>query len=137
MVALHTDCGNEGTAQGSVDNLTCPPGLVTRLSDESEALLGRLDTLPVPIHLSSATGPSRSCVRANRPNKSPTSSASAPCLRNWVRQDRIDRGELDGVAISEPADLRAARKRIRELETELAIIRQASNLTAVTKTTAG
>ena len=29
-------------------------------------------------------------------------------LHNWVRQDRIDRGELPGVITSESAELRAA-----------------------------
>lgn len=47
-------------------------------------------------------------------------------LANWVRQDRIDRGALDGVPTGESAELRAARRRIRELETELHIVRQAA-----------
>lgn len=58
---------------------------------------------------------------------------SAGCLHTWVRQDRIDRGELTGVTTTESAELRAARKRIRELETELAIIRQASKFLAEEK----
>jgi transposase len=51
---------------------------------------------------------------------------SAGCLHEWIKQDRIDRGELVGQTTTESAQLRAARKRIRELETELAIIRQAA-----------
>lgn len=51
---------------------------------------------------------------------------SAGCLHQWLRQDRIDRGEISGTSSAESAQLRAARKRIRELETELAIVRQAS-----------
>lgn len=51
---------------------------------------------------------------------------SAGCLHEWLRQDRIDRGEIAGKTTSESAELRAARKRIRELETELAIVRQAA-----------
>lgn len=47
-------------------------------------------------------------------------------LANWVRQDRIDRGEIDGVPTGESAELRAARRRIRELETDLLIVRQAA-----------
>lgn len=47
-------------------------------------------------------------------------------LSSWVKQDRIDRGELPGVSTSESAELRAARRRIRELETELLIVRQAA-----------
>ena len=58
---------------------------------------------------------------------------SAGCLHEWLKQDRIDRGEITGVSTSESADLRAARKRIRELEAELAIIRQASKFLAEDK----
>ena len=47
-------------------------------------------------------------------------------LSNWVKQDRIDRGEIPGVSTTESAELRAARRRIRELETELLIVRQAA-----------
>ncbi len=46
----------------------------------------------------------------------------------WVRQDRIDRGELAGTSTSDNADLRAARQRIAELEVELAIAKRASVL---------
>lgn len=34
----------------------------------------------------------------------------------WVRQDRIDRGELAGTPTAESAELRAAKRRIAELE---------------------
>jgi hypothetical protein len=37
-----------------------------------------------------------------------------------------NRGEWPGITTSESAQLRAARRRIRELETELAIVRQAA-----------
>ncbi|MBS9376455.1 Insertion element IS6110 uncharacterized 12.0 kDa protein [Rhodococcus sp. B50] len=52
---------------------------------------------------------------------------SAGCLHTWLKQDRIDRGEIPGNSTAEPAELRAARRRIRELGTELSIILQASN----------
>ena len=54
-------------------------------------------------------------------------------MHGWLKQDRIDRGELAGTTTAESADLRAARKRIRELETELAIIRAASKFLAEDK----
>ena len=57
----------------------------------------------------------------------------AGCLHNWVRQDQIDRGERPGTTTSESAELRAARKRIGELETELAIVRQAAKFLAQDK----
>ncbi|GAB3055822.1 transposase [Sediminivirga luteola] len=47
-------------------------------------------------------------------------------LWRWVRQDRIDNGEVPGIATAESAELRKARKRIRELEQELEILKIAS-----------
>ena len=58
---------------------------------------------------------------------------SSGCLHEWLKRDRIDRGEIAGTPTSESAELRAARKRIRELESELAIIRQASKFLAEDK----
>lgn len=46
----------------------------------------------------------------------------------WRRQDRIDKGLEPGLTSAEKAELTAARKRIAELETELAIHRRASEL---------
>lgn len=69
-------------------------------------------------------------VRAGRPASAVAGdlSISASCLQNWLRQDRIDRGEIEGVPRTESADLRRARARIRELEREVEILRVASNL---------
>ena len=47
-------------------------------------------------------------------------------LSKWLRQDDIDNGLLPGVPSSESAELRAARRRIQELETELGIVRHAA-----------
>ncbi len=46
----------------------------------------------------------------------------------WVRQDRVDRGELAGTPTAESAELRAAKRRIAELEAELATVKRASQL---------
>ncbi|MGQ7788430.1 transposase [Nesterenkonia sp. K-15-9-6] len=43
----------------------------------------------------------------------------------WRRQDRIDRGEIPGLSTAESAELRAARKRIAELELQLAVTTKA------------
>lgn len=51
---------------------------------------------------------------------------SAGCLHNWLKQDRIDRGEITGTTTAEGPEPRAAHKQIPELEAEIAIIRQAS-----------
>ena len=49
-------------------------------------------------------------------------------LHRWKRQDRVDRGLLAGVSTTESAELTAARRRIRELEAELAAVKRASEL---------
>jgi transposase InsO family protein len=49
-------------------------------------------------------------------------------IYNWRRQDLIDTGRLPGVTSSDQGELVAARRRIAELETELAIHRRATEL---------
>jgi transposase len=49
-------------------------------------------------------------------------------IYNWRRQDRIDRGVVPGLSTVEKAELAAAKKRIAELETELAIAQRAVDL---------
>ena len=46
----------------------------------------------------------------------------------WRRQDEIDRGLAPGLSSAEREELAAAKRRIRELETELAIHRRAAEL---------
>lgn len=46
----------------------------------------------------------------------------------WRRQELIDTGQLPGTASSDNAELVAARRRIAELETEVAIHRRAAEL---------
>ena len=53
---------------------------------------------------------------------------SQAALHNWVRQDKIDRGELPGVSTKESAEMKKAKRRIRELEMEVEILRQAAKL---------
>ena len=50
------------------------------------------------------------------------------CLYNWVRRDRIERGEIPGVTIAESRELRKARRRIRELESGVEILRRANEM---------
>ena len=47
---------------------------------------------------------------------------------SWRRQDRVDRGLESGLTTGERAELISARRRIRELETELAVHRRAAEL---------
>lgn len=49
-------------------------------------------------------------------------------IYNWRRQDRIDRGETPGLSSAEKGELARANRRIRELETELAVSRRAVEL---------
>ena len=48
----------------------------------------------------------------------------------WVRQDKIDRGEIPGTSSQESTELRAAKRRIAELEAALATVKRASELFA-------
>lgn len=53
---------------------------------------------------------------------------SGQAIYNWRRQERIDRGELAGLTSSEHAELTAARRRIAQLEAELAATRRVNDL---------
>jgi transposase-like protein len=53
---------------------------------------------------------------------------SHQAIYNWRRQERIDAGLEPGITSSDQAALVAARRRIAELETELAVTRRASEL---------
>ena len=54
---------------------------------------------------------------------------SSAALHNWVRQDRIDRGEISGLTSPESVEPTRAKRRIRELEVE--ILRRASKILEV------
>lgn len=43
----------------------------------------------------------------------------------WIKQDRIDRGEIPGRTTEESQELRRARRPLRELEAEVEILRRA------------
>ena len=49
-------------------------------------------------------------------------------IYNWRRQDQVDRDLEPGSTSEEQAELTAARRRIRELETELAVTKRAVEL---------
>jgi len=55
---------------------------------------------------------------------------SEATVYRWREQDRIDRGEQPGLSSVERVELAQARRRIRELETELEITKKASALFA-------
>ena len=47
-------------------------------------------------------------------------------IYRWLDQDRIDHGEKPGASSSQNTELAAAKKRVRELEHELELIRKAA-----------
>ena len=49
-------------------------------------------------------------------------------IYNWIKQDKIDQGELDGLSTDQALELTAAKKRIRQLETELAVARKVNEI---------
>src|SRR5215207_10135230 len=53
---------------------------------------------------------------------------SEQAVYGWRRQERIDRGPDPGLSTLERAELVAAKRRIRELEAELAVHRRAAEL---------
>jgi transposase len=53
---------------------------------------------------------------------------SAQSIHVWRRQDRIDKGLEPGLSTEEKSELTAAKRRIAELEAELAVHRRASEL---------
>ena len=53
---------------------------------------------------------------------------SEQAIYGWRRRERVDRGLEPGLSTLERAELAAAKRRIRELEAELAVHRRAAEL---------
>ena len=53
---------------------------------------------------------------------------SEHAIYGWRRQEQVDRGLEPGLSTGEKAELTAAKRRIRELEAELAVHRRAAEL---------
>lgn len=53
---------------------------------------------------------------------------SQATIYNWLRQQRIDNGEEEGTSTDQAVQLKAARKRIKQLETELAVSRKVNEV---------
>jgi transposase len=49
-------------------------------------------------------------------------------IYNWLKQDRIDRGEELGRTTDQQLELAAAKRRIQQLETELAVARKVNEV---------
>lgn len=83
---------------------------------------------PAAIRPSSAAGSSTLSHPAARSPRSPSSGVNDQTIYNWRRQHLIDTEQIPGTTSSDQPELAAARKRIAELETELAIHRRAAEL---------
>ena len=46
----------------------------------------------------------------------------------WLKQEQIDRGEVEGQTTDQAMELAAAKRRIRQLETELAVSRKVNEI---------
>jgi transposase-like protein len=57
-----------------------------------------------------------------------TFAMSDATIYTWLKQDRIDRGEAEGATTSQQLELTAARRRIKQLETELAVARKVNEV---------
>jgi transposase-like protein len=57
-----------------------------------------------------------------------TFQVSEATVYNWLKQDKIDRGELEGLSTDQAIELAAAKRRIRQLETELAVARKVNEV---------
>lgn len=57
-----------------------------------------------------------------------TFAVSEATIYNWLKQDRIDRGEAPGLSTEGQMELVAAKRRIRQLETELAVSRKVNEV---------
>jgi transposase-like protein len=53
---------------------------------------------------------------------------SEATVYNWLRQEQVDRGEISGTSTDTALELAAARRRIRQLETELAVSRKVNEV---------
>jgi transposase-like protein len=49
-------------------------------------------------------------------------------IYNWINQEKIDRGEVAGQSTEQALELAAAKRRIRQLETELAVSRKVNEV---------
>lgn len=57
-----------------------------------------------------------------------TFQVSEATVYNWTKQDKIDRGEREGLSTDQAIELMAAKRRIRQLETELAVARKVNEV---------
>ena len=52
---------------------------------------------------------------------------TAETLRNWIRQREIDDGQRDGISTETAAEIKALKKRNRELEETIEVLKAATS----------
>ena len=57
-----------------------------------------------------------------------TFGVSDATISNWLEQEQIDGGEIDGLRTDQAIELAAAKRRIRQFETELAVSRKVNEI---------
>jgi len=53
---------------------------------------------------------------------------SEAAIYTWLKQERVDRGEIEGLRTDQALELAAARRRIKQLESELAVARKVNEV---------
>lgn len=53
---------------------------------------------------------------------------SEATVYNWVKQEQVDRGEIEGMRTDQALELAVAKRRIKQLETELAVSRKVNEV---------
>jgi transposase len=67
-------------------------------------------------------------LRDNVSQLAETFGMSEATIYNWTKQESIDRGEVQGQSTEQALELEAAKRRIRQLETELAVSRKVNEV---------
>lgn len=62
------------------------------------------------------------------PQLAATFGMSEATIYNWLKQEKVDRGEIDGRSTDQALELTVAKRRIRQLETELALSRKVNEV---------
>jgi transposase len=62
------------------------------------------------------------------PQLAATFGMSEATIYNWIKQEKIDCGEIDGASTDQALELTVAKRRIHQLETELALSRKVNEV---------
>jgi transposase len=85
------------------------------------------DAPQVP-HRGSPSGDRASSIRHKVAQLAETFGMSEATIYKWLKQEKIDRGEVEGLSTDQALELAAAKRRIKQLETELAVSRKVNEV---------